>query len=208
MKSKKNVNKNKFNLKSFSEKSNMSENEKNEYIKALRKELKLQSNKIERRYKVIEKHGYKSHEYDIMKNRIKGIKEGYRKTTNSRVFDINTLESIYKRQEAYIDLKGSSYTGIKQTSNELAEIWNQKYNISIDGKTANELKYFMQNSDLSQSVMYALGSDRLISLVGQSELDFTSSILPKLTRYINEHKDGSYYKDDIINIILHGEPQQ
>lgn len=208
MESKKNVNKNKFNLKSFSDKTNMTEKEKTEYIKALRKELKLQSNKIERRYKVIEKHGYKSHEYDIMKTRIKGIKEGYKKINKSRTFDINTLEAIYKRQEAYIGLKGSSYTGIKQTSNELAEIWNQKYNISIDGKTANTLKYFMQNSDLSQSVMYALGSDRLISLVGQSELDFNSSILPKLSQYMNEHKDGSYYKDDIINIILHGEPQQ
>lgn len=208
MNSKKNSNKKKFELKSFSEKVNMNEKEKREYTIALRKELKLQSNKIERRYKVIEKHGYKSHEYDIMKSRVKGIKDGYRKTTKSRVFDINTLESIYKRQQFYIDLKGSSYTGIKQTSNELAEIWNQKYNISLDGKTANELKYFMQNSDLSQSVMYALGSDRTISLIGQSELDFTSSILPKLTIYMNEHKDGSYYKDDIINIILHGEPQQ
>ena len=208
MKSKKNSTKKKFELKSFSEKTNMNEKEKSEYVKALRKELKLQSNKIERRYKVIEKHGYKSHEYDIMKSRIKGIKDGYRKTTKSRVFDINTLESIYKRQEMYIELKASSYTGIKQTSNELAEIWNQNYNISIDGKTANELKYFMQNSDLSQSVMYALGSDRIISLIGQSELDFNSSILPKLTQYMNEHKDGSYYKDDIVNIILHGEPQQ
>ena len=208
MKSKKNVNKNKFELKSFSEKTNMNENEKTEYIKALRKELKLQSNKIERRYKVIEKHGYKSHEYDIMKSRIKGIKDGYRKTTKSRTFDINTLEAIYKRQEAYIDLKGSSYTGIKQTSKELADIWNQKYNISLDEKTVNELKYFMQNSDLSQSVMYALGSDRIISLIGHSDIDFTSSIVPKLTQYINEHKDGTYYKDDIINIILHGEPQQ
>lgn len=207
MKSKKNYTKKKFELKSFSEKVNMNEKEKSEYLKALRKELKLQSNKIERRYKVLEKHGYKSHEYDIMKIRIKGIKEGYKKTTKSRVFDINTLEAIYKRQESYIELKGSSYTSIKQTSNELAEIWNQKYNISIDGKTANELKYFMQNSDLSQSVMYALGSDRIISLVGQSELDLTSRILPKLTQYMNEHKDGSYYKDDIINIILHGEPQ-
>lgn len=207
MKSKKNSNKKKFELKSFSEKVNMNEKEKSEYAKALREELKLQSNKIEKRYKVIEKHGYKSHEYDIMKSRVKGIKEGYRKTNKSRVFDINTLESIYKRQQSYIDLKGSSYTGIKQISNELAEIWNQKYNISLGGKTANELKYFMQNSDLSQSVMYALGSDRIISLVGQSELDFTSSILPKLTTYMNEHKDGSYYKDDIINIILHGEPQ-
>ena len=208
MKSKKNVNKKKFELKSFSEKVNMNEEEKSEYAKSLRKELKLQSNKIESRYKVIEKHGYKSHEYDIMKSRVKGIKEGYKKTAKSRIYDINTLEAIYKRQEAYIVLKGSSYTGIKQTSNELAEIWNQKYNISIDGKTANEIKYFMQNSDLSQSVMYALGSDRVISLVGKSELDFNSNILPKLVEYMNAHKDGSYYRDDIINIILHGEPRQ
>ena len=87
MKSKKNSTKKKFELKSFSEKVNMNEKEKSEYARALRKELKLQSNKIERRFKVIEKHGYKSHEYDIMKSRVKGIKEGYRKTNKFKWYD-------------------------------------------------------------------------------------------------------------------------
>lgn len=185
----------------------MTEKEKSEYAKLLRKEIKLQTNKIERRYKVIESHDYKSHEYDIMKSRVKGIKDGYRKATRKRYFDIQTLESIYKRQAQYIDLKGSSYTGLKQTASELADIWNIKYNVNLDPKTANQLKYFMQNSDLSQSVMYALGSDRFINLVSESKLDFNNQILPMLTKYMNQHKDGSYYRDDIINIIMHGEPQ-
>lgn len=199
--------KEKFELKSFNQKLQMTEKEKSEYVKLLRKEIKLQTNKIERRYKVIKSHDYKSHEYDIMKIRVKGIKESYRKTTGKRFFDIQTLESIYKRQAQYIDLKGSSYTGLKKTASELAEIWNVKYGINLDLKTANQLKYFMQNSDLSQSVMYALGSERFINLVAESKMDFNNQIVPKLTHYMNQHKDGSYYRDDIINIIMHGEPQ-